>query len=102
MLESLLREVDFDGAPFPRRLSAERATILVGPEGGEPEISVNDLETRLKLGQDVLYAALKSIRISLVIGTLTTLVLLPLGMENGAPLGDKLENVKFFFEMKTT
>lgn len=25
-------------------------------------------------------------------------VLLPLGMENGAPLGDKLENVKFFFD----
>lgn len=26
--------LDFDGAPFPRRLSAERAAILVGPEGG--------------------------------------------------------------------
>ena len=25
-------------------------------------------------------------------------VLLPLGMENGAPLGDELENVKFFFD----
>lgn len=25
-------------------------------------------------------------------------VLLPLGMENGAPLGDKLDNVKFFFD----
>lgn len=25
-------------------------------------------------------------------------VLLPLGMENGAPLGDRLENVKFFFD----
>ena len=25
-------------------------------------------------------------------------VLLPLGMENGAPLGDKLDNVRFFFE----
>ena len=25
-------------------------------------------------------------------------VLLPLGMENGAPLGDKLENVQFFFD----
>ena len=25
-------------------------------------------------------------------------VLLPLGMENGAPLGDKLENVRFFFD----
>jgi len=25
-------------------------------------------------------------------------VLLPLGMENGAPLGDKLENVEFFFD----
>ena len=33
-----------------------------------------------KVGQDVLYQALKIIRTSLVIGTLTTLVLLPLGI----------------------
>jgi peptide/nickel transport system permease protein len=40
-----------------------------------------------KVGQDVLYAALKSIRISLVIGTLTTLVLLPLGIALGIAAG---------------
>jgi peptide/nickel transport system permease protein len=40
-----------------------------------------------KVGQDVLYQALKSIRISLIIGTLTTLVLLPLGIALGIMAG---------------
>jgi peptide/nickel transport system permease protein len=40
-----------------------------------------------KVGQDVLYQALKSIRISLIIGTLTTLVLLPLGVALGIMAG---------------
>ena len=40
-----------------------------------------------KVGQDVLYLSLKSIRISLVIGTLTTLVLLPLGVALGVMAG---------------
>jgi peptide/nickel transport system permease protein len=40
-----------------------------------------------KVGQDVLYQALKSIRISLIIGTLTTLVLLPLGIALGVMAG---------------
>jgi peptide/nickel transport system permease protein len=40
-----------------------------------------------KIGQDVLYQALKSIRTSLVIGTLTTLVLLPLGIAAGTAAG---------------
>jgi peptide/nickel transport system permease protein len=40
-----------------------------------------------KVGQDVLYQALKSIRVSLVIGTLTTLVLLPLGIALGVAAG---------------
>jgi peptide/nickel transport system permease protein len=40
-----------------------------------------------KVGQDVLYQSLKSIRVSLVIGTLTTLVLLPLGIALGVMAG---------------
>jgi peptide/nickel transport system permease protein len=40
-----------------------------------------------QVGQDVLYLALKSIRTSLVIGTLTTLVLLPLGIALGVMAG---------------
>ena len=40
-----------------------------------------------KVGQDVLYQSLKSIRISLIIGTLTTLVLLPLGIALGIMAG---------------
>jgi peptide/nickel transport system permease protein len=40
-----------------------------------------------KVGQDVLYQALKSIRTSLVIGTLTTLVLLPVGIVAGIAAG---------------
>ncbi len=40
-----------------------------------------------KVGQDVLYLSLKSIRTSLVIGTLTTLVMLPLGAMLGVAAG---------------
>lgn len=40
-----------------------------------------------KVGQDVLYQALKSVRISLIIGTLTTVVLLPLGVGLGLMAG---------------
>jgi peptide/nickel transport system permease protein len=40
-----------------------------------------------QVGSDVLYQALKSIRTSLVIGTLTTLVLLPLGIVAGIAAG---------------
>ena len=40
-----------------------------------------------KVGQDVLYLALKSIRTGLVIGTLTTLVTLPLGVLLGIAAG---------------
>ncbi|MEO8716669.1 MAG: ABC transporter permease [Burkholderiales bacterium] len=40
-----------------------------------------------QVGQDVLYQALKSIRTSLVIGTVTTLVLLPLGIAAGVAAG---------------
>jgi peptide/nickel transport system permease protein len=40
-----------------------------------------------KVGQDVFYQALKSIRTSLVIGTVTTLVLLPLGIALGTMAG---------------
>jgi peptide/nickel transport system permease protein len=40
-----------------------------------------------QVGTDVLYQALKSIRTSLVIGTLTTLVLLPLGIAAGVAAG---------------
>jgi len=40
-----------------------------------------------KVGQDVLYLSLKSVRTSLVIGTLTTLVMLPLGAMLGVTAG---------------
>ena len=40
-----------------------------------------------KVGQDVMYLALKSIRTGLVIGTLTTLVLLPLAVVAGVTAG---------------
>jgi peptide/nickel transport system permease protein len=40
-----------------------------------------------KVGQDVFYLALKSVRTSLVIGTVTTLVLLPLGIALGIMAG---------------
>ena len=40
-----------------------------------------------KVGQDVLYQSMKSIRVSLIIGTLTTLVLLPFGAALGVMAG---------------
>jgi peptide/nickel transport system permease protein len=40
-----------------------------------------------KVGQDILYLALKSVRTSVVIGTLTTLVLLPMGIVLGIMAG---------------
>ncbi len=40
-----------------------------------------------KVGQDVLYESLKSVRVSLAIGTLTTLVVLPLGAGLGLMAG---------------
>ena len=40
-----------------------------------------------KVGQDVLYQSLKSMRVSIIIGTLTTLVLLPLGAALGVMAG---------------
>jgi peptide/nickel transport system permease protein len=40
-----------------------------------------------KVGQDILYLSLKSIRTSVVIGTITTLVLLPLGIALGVMAG---------------
>ncbi len=40
-----------------------------------------------KVGQDVLYESLKSVRVSVAIGTLTTLVLLPLGAGLGLMAG---------------
>lgn len=40
-----------------------------------------------KVGQDVLYLALKSIRTGLLIGTLTTLILLPLALSLGVAAG---------------
>jgi peptide/nickel transport system permease protein len=40
-----------------------------------------------KVGQDIFYLALKSVRTSLVIGTLTTLVLLPVGIALGTAAG---------------
>jgi len=40
-----------------------------------------------KVGQDVLYLALKSVRTALIIGTLTTLVMLPMGVLLGIAAG---------------
>src|SRR5690606_9632417 len=40
-----------------------------------------------KVGQDVLYLALKSVRTALVIGTLTTLVMLPFAVALGVMAG---------------
>jgi peptide/nickel transport system permease protein len=59
--------------------------VLAGPAamlaGGYHVLGTN------QVGVDVLYQALKSIRTSLVIGTLTTLVLLPLGIAAGIAAG---------------
>jgi peptide/nickel transport system permease protein len=59
--------------------------LLAGPRWRcRPAIHVLGTD---KVGQDVFYLALKSIRTSLVIGTLTTLVLLPVGIALGTDGG---------------
>jgi peptide/nickel transport system permease protein len=72
--------------PWGAAYAATGAILLVaGPAamlaGGYHVLGTN------QVGQDVLYQALKSIRTSLVIGTVTTLVLLPLGIAAGVAAG---------------
>ena len=77
---------DAPGVPWGAGLAALGALLLVAfplfsLSGGYHVLGTD------KVGQDVLYLALKSIRTSLVIGTLTTLVTLPIGIVLGIMAG---------------
>jgi peptide/nickel transport system permease protein len=76
----------FPGVPWHAGLAALAGILaLAGPAlwlSGSYHVLGTD-----KVGTDVLYLSLKSIRTSIVIGTITTLVLLPLGVGLGIMAG---------------
>jgi peptide/nickel transport system permease protein len=72
--------------PWNAALFTVLALLLAGVPAALLSIKYHLLGTD-KVGQDVLYLALKSIRTGLVIGTLTTLVLLPLAVLLGIMAG---------------
>lgn len=74
--------------PYPTRVLflALAAVLLVGCVTARLAAGYHVLGTD-KVGQDVLYQALKSIRTGLVIGTLTTLVMLPAAVLLGVMAG---------------
>jgi len=74
------------GVPWGAALIALAAILAVAGPAFWLSASYHVLGTD-KVGQDVLYLALKSIRTSIVIGTVTTLVLLPLGVALGIMAG---------------
>jgi len=72
--------------PWVAAYAATGAILLVAGPVALLAVAYHVLGTN-QVGQDVLYQALKSIRTSLVIGTITTLVLLPLGIAAGVAAG---------------
>jgi peptide/nickel transport system permease protein len=76
----------FPDVPWHAALAAVAAILAVAGPAMWLSASYHVLGTD-KVGQDVLYLALKSIRTSIVIGTITTLVLLPLGVALGVMAG---------------
>jgi peptide/nickel transport system permease protein len=76
----------FPDVPWPAALAALAAILALGGPALWLSASYHVLGTD-KVGQDVLYLALKSVRTSIVIGTITTLVLLPLGVGLGTMAG---------------
>jgi peptide/nickel transport system permease protein len=74
-------EVPWDAAAATLGVILAIAGPVAALAGGYHVLGTN------QVGSDVLYQALKSIRTSLVIGTLTTLVLLPLGIAAGIAAG---------------
>jgi len=76
----------FPDVPWHAALAALAAILALAGSAFWLSASYHVLGTD-KVGQDVLYLTLKSIRTSIVIGTITTLVLLPLGVALGIMAG---------------
>ncbi len=76
----------FPDVPWHAALAALAAILALAGPALWLSASYHVLGTD-KVGQDVLYLALKSVRTSIVIGTITTLVLLPLGVGLGIMAG---------------
>ena len=74
------------GLPLRTVLATLAALLVVGASVAWVSLDYHVLGTD-KVGQDVLYQALKSIRTGLVIGTLTTLVMLPFAILLGVMAG---------------
>ncbi len=74
--------------PLPWHVGAGAALLLLMVFGGAWELSAHyHVLGTDKVGEDVFYQALKSIRTGLVIGTLTTLVMLPAAILLGVMAG---------------
>jgi len=76
----------YPAVPWRAALAALGAVLLFAGPAAALSTGYHVLGTD-KVGQDIFYLALKSVRTSLVIGTLTTLVLLPVGVAMGISAG---------------
>jgi len=74
------------GIPWLTLLLVVGGLLLVGGAAGQLALKYHLLGTD-KVGEDVLYQALKSVRTGLMIGTLTTLVMLPAALLLGLMAG---------------
>ncbi len=74
------------GLPWHAALAALGALLLLAAPAYALSFAYHVFGTD-KVGEDVLYQSLKSVRTSLVIGTLSTLVMLPLGTALGVTAG---------------
>lgn len=83
-----LKKIDFGQSPYPLRTVFFVLAVLLLFVCNIAALSVNyHVLGTDKVGQDVFYQALKSVRTGLVIGTLTTLVMLPLALFMGIAAG---------------
>jgi peptide/nickel transport system permease protein len=83
-----LREICFGGSIYPMRIALFMLLVLLLFAFNLVGLSVDyHVLGTDKVGQDVLYQALKSVRTGLIIGTLTTLVMLPFALFMGIAAG---------------
>jgi len=87
-LRNVLVSISHGEYPYPVRTAFFTLLLLILFVSNIAALSVNyHVMGTDKVGQDVLYQALKSIRTGLVIGTLTTLVMLPFALLMGIAAG---------------
>jgi len=85
-LAATLRSLPHRPTPWPTILGTIGVLLVIGFACARLGVRYHILGTD-KVGQDVFYQALKSIRTGLIIGTLTTMVMLPLAIMLGIMAG---------------